>query len=480
MGGCVSKLVRFAAGVALSCMLFDPVALFAGEAPRPAPESPTAGGALDQEARLKELERRIRELEAQLAELRGAAEAARPDQIARLEAQIDALSREIERLKIGEAAAPAAQEPVHGLGPAASKVYKVREGVSVGGYGEVTYSDAAGKNDSGAASGADDTLDLLRAVLYFGYKWNDRILFNSEIEFEHATTGEGDEEKGEVSVEFAYVDFLWKKGLNARAGLMLLPMGIINEMHEPTTFHGVLRPRVEQVILPTTWRENGAGVYGETDWIAYRAYLVAGLNALEFSADEGIREGRQGGSQSLANDFALTARLDMTGIPGLVAGVSAFSGGSAQGQLDSRARTTVYDVHAMYQKRGFEGRGVWARGSIGDVEEIDQALGIAPGSTQSVGEGLKGWYLEGAWDLLSLKDDAKQSLAMFLRREALDTQDGVPAGFLEDPALDQRIWTAGLTWKPIPQVAIKGDVQDVDDSAGTGMDGFHVGLGWIF
>ncbi|HEU5179726.1 MAG TPA: hypothetical protein VFW45_02975 [Candidatus Polarisedimenticolia bacterium] len=476
----MSKLAKFAAGIVLMGGLLEAVPLAAAAAPGPAPKSVAAEAAADSEARLKELERRIRELEAQLAALRGAAGGEQADRIARLEEQIDALSREIEHLKIGEAAAPIAQEPVHGLGPAASKIYKVREGVSVGGYGELTYTDAAGRMDSGDPSGADDTLDLLRAVLYFGYKWNDRILFNSEIEFEHATTGEGDEEKGEVSVEFAYVDFLWKKALNARAGLLLLPMGILNEMHEPTTFHGVLRPRVETVILPSTWRENGAGVYGETDYLAYRAYLVAGLDALGFSADEGIREGRQGGSQSLANDFALTARLDLTRVPGLVAGVSAFSGAAAQGQLDARARTTVYDLHALYEKRGFQARGVWARGSIDDVEEIDQALTIAPGSTESVGEKQKGWYLEGAYDLLSVKDGARQSLSLFLRHEALDTQDGVPAGFLEDPSLDQRIWTAGITWKPIPQVALKADVQDVDDSAGTGVDGFHVGLGWIF
>ena len=79
-----------------------------------------------------------------------------------------------------------------------------------------------------------------------------------------------------------------------------------------------------------------------------------------------------------------------------------------------------------------------------------------------------------------MTEAAKQSLALFVRREALDTQDGVPAGFLEDASLDQRIWTAGVTWKPIPQVAIKADVQDVDNSSGTGVDGFHVGLGWIF
>jgi hypothetical protein len=254
----------------------------------------------------------------------------------------------------------------------------------------------------------------------------------------------------------------------------------MNEMHEPTTFPSVLRPAVETVILPTTWSENGVGVFGETHWISYRAYLVAGLDALGFSAAEGIREGRQEGSNSLANDFALTARVDLTGVPGLQAGVSGFSGSSSQGQLPAGARVSLWDLHAQFQWRGLEGRGLLARGTIADTLQIDQALGILPGSDASVGERLKGWYLQAAWDILSLGEARHQSLSPFLRFEALDTQDGVPTGYVEDLSLQQRIWTLGLCWKPIPQVSIKADYQDVDNAAGTGVDGFNVGLGWIF
>jgi hypothetical protein len=441
----------------------------------------SAPEARDIEARLKALEEQIQALKAQIEALRKTSPTPDAASIERLEKQIDALSREIESLKMGEAAAaPVAGSSVHGFGPAASKVYQLREGVSLGGYGEMVYRDFAGKDDSGGASGEPDRLDLLRAVFYFGYKWNDRILFNSEIEFEHATTGEGDEEKGEVSVEFAYLDFLSKKGFNARAGLVLLPLGIINEMHEPTTFPGVLRPRVETAIIPTTWREAGAGVFGETKWIAYRAYLVAGLDALGFTAEEGLREGRQGGSNSLAEDFALTGRLDMIGVPGLVAGVGAFSGNSGQGQIPAGARVDLIDIHAQFQWRGLEARGLWTQASLEDVAVINQALGIAAGSDESVGEHLKGWYLQAAFDLLSLGAGSSQMLAPFVRYEALDTQDGVPDSFVQNPAFQQRVRSIGLTWKPIPQVALKADYQDVDNGAGTGVDEYHLGLGWIF
>jgi hypothetical protein len=445
----------------------------------PQATAPEAGSG-DTEKRLKDLEARLKELAAAVEELRKGEPGASSAKIAQLEKQIDALTREIERLRLGEAAAPAAGRSEHGLGPAASKVYGVREGVSIGGYGEAVYRDFSSRDDSGAPSGADDQWDLLRAVLYFGYKWNDRILFNSEIEFEHATTGEGDEEKGEVSVEFAYLDFLVKRGFNARGGLVLLPVGILNEMHEPTTFPGVLRPAVETVILPTTWRENGVGVFGETDWLCYRGYLVAGLDATGFSGEEGIREGRQGGSASLANSLAWTGRVDLTRVPGLVAGVSAFRGNSDQGEIPADAKVETLDFHALYQWRGFEGRGLWATVDVEDAAVINQFLGILPLSGDSVGESMKGYYLQAAWDIFSLGDRPGQLLAPFVRYEALNTQDSVPSGFSANPAFQRRIKTVGLTWKPIPQVAIKLDYQDVDNAAGTGVDEFHAGLGWIF
>ncbi|HEV8375908.1 MAG TPA: hypothetical protein VGR38_06685, partial [Candidatus Polarisedimenticolia bacterium] len=376
------------------------------------PEAPARDAArTDTEQRLRDLEARLKQLAAAIEELRREGTGSSSSKIAELEKQIEALTREIERLRMGEAAAPSADRSEHGLGPAASKVYRVQGGVSLGGYGEMIYRDFSRGDDSGAPSGADDRLDLLRAVFYFGYKWSDRILFNSEIEFEHATTGEGDEEKGEVSVEFAYLDFLVKKGFNVRGGLLLIPVGILNEMHEPTTFAGVLRPGVESLILPTTWRENGAGVFGETGWLAYRVYLVAGLDAAGFSGEEGLREGRQGGSASLANSFAWTGRLDVTRVPGLVAGVAAYRGDSDQGQMAADATVETLDLHAQYAWRGFEGRVLWARVEVDDTAEINQLLGFLPLSGDSIGQRMKGWYVQAAWDILSLREGSQHQLA---------------------------------------------------------------------
>src|SRR5262245_7383420 len=146
--------------------------------------------------------------------------------------------------------------------------------------------------------GRDGVLDFHRFVLLINHSFSSNLRFVGELELEHALV-EGLEEKGEIELEQAYLDFLLKREFNARAGMVLMPIGIINERHEPPVYHGVERPFVDTVIIPTTWFEAGAGVHGEL-WrgIRYRGYVTAALDALEFSAAEGIREGPQQGSES--------------------------------------------------------------------------------------------------------------------------------------------------------------------------------------
>src|SRR4029079_7414906 len=140
--------------------------------------------------------KQLKALQEQVAAMKGS-------DTAELERKIDVLAKEIESLKLGEAAGAETKTGRYGLGPSASKVYGIKKGVSVGGYGEALYSNPSSTVEDGTPSGVDASVDLLPLVLYFGAKLNDKVLFNSEIEYEHVTTGEGDEERGEVTVEFA-------------------------------------------------------------------------------------------------------------------------------------------------------------------------------------------------------------------------------------------------------------------------------------
>lgn len=432
--------------------------------------------------RVRALEKKVEELERRLDRLSAGADAATRAEVEELRRQIDVLTKEIENLRTAvPEKAPSGPRGAFGLGPAASKIYGVTRGVSIGGYGEVLYQDFDDRRDDNAASGRTDEIDLVRAVFYFGYKFDDRFLVNSEIEYEHATTGSGSEAKGEVSVEFAYVDFLVRKEVGVRAGLVLLPLGFVNELHEPPVFLGARRPEVETRILPTTWRELGAGLFGDVGPVSYRAYVINGLDAAGFSASTPIRGGRQKGSRARAEDFGVTGRLDFTGVPGLLAGLSGYAGDSAQGRLAAGeafdARVSVWDAHAEWRFRGIQLRGLAAYGRIGDAADVN-ALRGATGSA-SVGERFQGSYVEAGFDVLSFRG-GEASLVPFARYERLDTQKRVPAGFARDRANDVRIWTVGANYRPIPQVVLKLDYQDFANEARTGVDQWNLALGWLF
>jgi hypothetical protein len=444
-----------------------------------APLAAQAAGA--SEERLQALEREVAALRAAIEELRKqapapAAPAGAAPSLDELARRIDLVAAELEKLKLGEAAV-AADESAYGLGPAASKVYRQKRGVSIGGYGEILYQSFDAARDDGQRSGRTDELDVLRGVLYFGYKWSDRWLLNTELEWEHGSTGKS----GEASVEFAYVDRLIRPEVNVRAGLLLLPVGLVNELHEPTVFPGARRPGIESAIVPTTWRESGAGIFGELGGFSYRTYVVNGLDARGFTAG-GIRGGRQKGSQAKAEDWAWVGRLDWTSTPGLVAGGSLYWGDSGQGLADPQAgqlgvSTRLAELHLDWRWRGLETRALVAEASLDEVAGLNRALGLT--GNRSVGEQLEGFYLQAGYDLLTRRD-GRARLVPFARYESYDTQAEVPAGFARNPANEVEIVTLGLNWQPFEQLVVKGDYQDVDNEAGTGVDQVNLALGWVF
>ena len=370
------------------------------------------------------------------------AAASTPAQAAEQDRKIGVLAQEVERIK-SQLVLPESKQykSLYGLGPAASKVYQVERGLSIGGYGEYNYQKFVSDQN-----GRDDQFDALRFVLYTGYKFNDWILFNSEVEFEHAVIGEDTitSDGGEIALEFMSLDFLLWEPFNVRAGLLLVPMGFVNEIHEPPFFYGVFRPEAERRIIPTTWREGGVGFFGTlAPGLDYRAYLMNGLNAEGFESS-GIREARQSGDRALAEDLAGVVRLDYVPLAGTKLGGSFWVGDSGQNQSYAGQKpgvfTAIWEAHAQVEYRG-----VWFR-TLGAFVSIDDAAALSQALQDTIANNMFGFYVETAYDVLPLLlPETTQSLAPFFRYEIVDTQDDVPRGYVRVPGSDMQIYQVGLS-----------------------------------
>jgi hypothetical protein len=405
------------------------------------------------------------------------AAAADKERLDRLESTIDIIAEELSR---AVTAATVPEDSVltsfSGLGPAASKVYYHDKGLSIGGYGEVVLkATVTDENDGkGGRVSTNDVFDALRAVLYVGYKFSDQWVVNSELEFEHGGTGAG----GSVSAEFITVDWLPREQFNMRVGLVLIPMGFTNEIHEPTFFFGAFRPSVEQQIIPTTWRENGGGIFGEIGGrLRYRMYAVNGMKATGFTV-AGLRGGRQNGGNALVNNWAFVGRFDFDVLDGLIFGGSVYSGKSGQGQLwcgptcgtaapvygsvVPGTPTTLYEFHAEYKRWGMTLRSLITQAFIGDAAELNVALGNTPNGKKAVASQMLGWYALAAYDVMPLVlEDTRMSLEPFFRYDRTDTQNEMPAGYVRNSKFVQDIYTVGLQFKPIPQIVFKLDYQNI-------------------
>ncbi len=399
------------------------------------------------------------------------------DRLDELERQIRTLQEELRQIK--EEQQRDQEEQEEKLSSLEEKVDSAGflDRTTVGGYMELHYNDTVG-GDNG---GKDEQLDFHRFVLLINHELSDWIHFYSEVEIEHAFI-EGGEKSGEVELEQAFVDFLTWDWLNFRAGVILTPVGIINQYHEPPTFNGVERPFVDNVIIPTTWAESGAGIFGDLlPGLSYQLYVMGGLEAEEFSASSGLRGGRQKAFRTNLEDIAFSGRLEYKGMPGLLLGGSFFTGNAGQDlDIDGDVRVNIWEGDFRYTRGHFDFRGELAHVSIGDAGKLNTALGKTSGQ-DAIAEDLLGWYLEGAYHFLPLLGRGhSQDAAIFVRYEDYNTQKSMPSGFAENPAFDREAWTYGLTYWPIDNLAIKADYQDLKNEAGTAEDLFNLGIGWQF
>jgi len=368
-----------------------------------------------------------------------------------LERRLDIVTQELQTLK-NETAVSGDSDytSAFGFGPAASKVYKQNRGLSVGGYGEGHFTNLVSDQNGG-----DDVADMLRAILYVGYKFDKNIVLNTEIEIEHAN---------EIFAEMVALDFLLDDAVNIRTGLLLAPVGLANELHEPTLFHGNDRPYIESEVIPTTWREMGLGIFGElAAGLDYKLYVMNGLQGADFTS-KGLRGGRQKGSKALANDWAVVANLNYEPLLGLNLGGSVYLGNSGQKEVvdaggeEADMFTEIYELHGQYKVAGLELKALGTQVRIEDSELVG-----AP-------EQIDAWYGEVAYNLLPLFGSG-QYLAPFYRYESLDY-----TGTAEDLTL----YTAGISYKPIPNVVLKADFRDFDKEFGSKADEVNLGFGYIF
>ncbi len=336
-----------------------------------------------------------------------------------------------------------------------------KEKLTIGGYGQFDYNQPIEQGTM-----RNGVLDIHRMVLMFGYKFGEKTSFISEIEIEHVK---------EVFVEQAFVNYQVQPWLNIRGGLMLIPMGIINEYHEPPTFNGVERPNLDKYIVPTTWREIGIGVNGRfiQSGIGYQLYMVNGFlghndGDAKLGGSSLFRSGRQKGAESVFTSPNLTFRADYTGVPGLNVGLSGYFGDTqstmmngvdrnSQTQLASADSTTVGIAMIGFDARyAFKGIGIKAQLTTGTVSNSDQYNDF---HGTDLGSEFLGYYGEISYNLFHSFDFTDTELTPFFRYENYNTHKSVEGSIVQDPSFNRTDLTFGIGWKPDMGLIYKIDYQ---------------------
>lgn len=343
----------------------------------------------------------------------------------------------------------------------------IPQGTTIGGYAEVLYNQPEARNGE---------IDVQRLILLFGYKFDERVQFVTEIEFEHVK---------EVYIEQAFVNYSLNNSFNLRAGLMLVPMGIVNEFHEPTTFNGVERPSLDKYIVPSTWREIGMGLSGRINSVGlrYQAYLFNGFLSHDgtqgkLKGSNGLRSGRQKGAESTFDHINLSAKVDFYGIPNLRIGLSGYGGRTTavdeQNAIPgSDVGVMMFGLDARYVKRRFSARGQFITASLEDTVDYNELTG------RDLGSSIGGFYLETAYNLLQLSK--RQRLDAFVRYENFDTHQSVAGTLKKNLAYHRKEWTLGMSYHLSQGSVFKVDYQLKENGLADSQFGqFNMGVGVWF
>ncbi|MEL0082643.1 MAG: porin [Gammaproteobacteria bacterium] len=372
-------------------------------------------------------------------------------EIEELKETVQLLLQRIEALETEQKEIAVAQEAIveEVENSAASQLAQWAEKTTVGGYGEVHWNN----------TNLTDEIDVHRFVLFFGHQFTDDLRFFSEVELEHALSGEG--KNGEVELEQAYIEYDINDQHQVKGGVFLLPVGILNETHEPNTFYGVERNNVEKNIIPTTWWEAGAMFSGELGGgFGYNLAVHSGLEASKSGAFTFLpRDGRRKVSEAPAEDAAVTARLKYTGVPGLeLSATVQHQGDLTQSDAGTdEAEGLLTETHAVFNRGPFGLRALYAMWDI-DGDEA-KALGR---------DEQEGWYIEPSYRI-------NENWGVFARRSYWDNE----AGNSVDSEYKQT--DIGINYWPNEKVVIKFDWMDKDAPSGkSDEDGVNLGIGYQF
>jgi len=376
-------------------------------------------------------------------------------EIERLKQQVARADTRLEETTVKvEATADMLEERIEGGGPSMASDWTER--TRIGGYAEMHYNNWDNDREGGKDK---DELDFHRYVLFLSHNFSERTRFFSEVELEHSLV-EGGEDSGEVELEQAYVEHDIAGSHRMKAGLFLVPVGLLNETHEPETFYGVERNNVESRIIPTTWWEGGLGLSGEIlPGLGYDAAFTSGLGLDPEEGEWSIRDGRQKVARADASDGAYTVRLKYTGVAGLeLATTLQYQQDLYQGEFVEDVDAWLFEAHVAWQSGPFGLRALYAGWDIDDGIEFFRA-----GADQQ-----EGWYVEPSWRLGS-------KWGVFARYSEWDNQ----AGGGGDTEYNQ--WDVGVNYWLEENVVFKMDYQSQDSPDGKDQfDGLNLGVGWSF
>jgi len=331
---------------------------------------------------------------------------------------------------------------------------------TIGGYGEMHYNNLDNQFSGPTSKGDKKEIDFHRFILFVGHEFSDSVRLFSELEVEHA---QSDKDGGEVAMEQAYLEFDLAPDTVSRAGIFLVPVGIINETHEPPTFYGVERNPVEKNIIPATWREGGVSLSGRINPglsydIALHSGLETGLMSGTDTINYAVRKGRNAVREAAANDPAITARIKWTGMAGLEIAATVQQQSDLTQSTDSSAGSaTLIETHVVWQKGPMSARALYA------MWDLDGSGPANVGADEQ-----SGWYIEPAYRVSS-------KLGLFARLNQWDNQ----AGDNTDSEYTQS--NIGINYWPHPDVVIKADYQTQDVPANKDeFNGFNLGVGYQF